>query len=191
MRIMRYRIELNADEGYLICNATTTWNRMPKASNLEHPSIRIKGDVDLLAKYVETGNDESDDLNPESQDFCTNYLQILHGERPDWVLAVIKIGKTGITLAFFNRTSGYEKDLYVAWSPYLNVTFEVDREDGGVDTYQLAMSADETDINRLRRLTIMECDTHGDREVCFTPRYLTEASGPDNSWDYAYITEFR
>lgn len=30
MRSMRYRLELEAgDEGYLICNAETTWNSMP------------------------------------------------------------------------------------------------------------------------------------------------------------------
>lgn len=181
------------DEGYLIYNAETTWNTMPTDDNLKQASIRVvnepmPGKVTAdIADYIEL----SDAITIPPY-FKANYVRILRGEIPEWVLAVIQITRLGVSLAFFNRKTGEEGDLGIKWPPYLAVRFEVEREDGGVDTYILRMAAAENE-HGLNYLSVTEYDDHGrrSREFRFTPATLTEAEEPSDDWSYVYVTEYR
>ena len=204
MRSMRYRFELEAgDEGYLIYNAETTWNAMPSAENLQRPSIRVKNVpvcgkiVADIASCVEPCDFYEGDSEVESatlslhRSFKSNYVRILRGELPNWVLGVVQIDDILIKMAFFDRETGQEEDLYVNWTPWLKFMFEVDREDGsGVDTYLVKMSTDDQDTEKDRHLEVIEQDTYGKRKLLFTPLY-DEPDGPDEHWKYVRVTEYR
>jgi len=207
---MRYRLELeDGDEGYLIYNAETDWNAMPAEATLQRPSIRVKnvpfcGEIAAdIASCVEVNEFYGDTFEPENKDdlkedrlrynvFASNYIRILHGELPDWVLGVVRINRSGITMAFFERETGYWEDLHVNWTPLLKFMFEVDRADGsGVDTYLVEMSADSEDTEKNHHLKVTEQDAYGKREIVFTPRYNAEkAHTPGDGWAYAYVTEY-
>lgn len=211
MRSMRYRLELEAgDEGYLIYNAETTWNGMPKPENLQRPSIRVKNVpfygkiVADIASCVSVNEFYGDIFEPENEDdlkehrrlyneFKSNYVRILHGEFTKWVLGVVQIDKGGITMRFFERETGYGEELYVGWTGRLEMLFEVDRADGsGVDTYLVEMLADNQDTEKDRYLKVTEQDAYGKREIVFTPRSdAEEAHTPGDGWAYAYVTEYR
>lgn len=209
MRSMRYRLELEAgDEGYLIYNAETTWNSMPQEENLQRPSIRVKNVpicgkiVADIASCVEVNEFYGDTFEHEYDDsiekdrirhniFAASYARILKGELPDWVLGVVRIRNTGITMAFFDRETGQFEDLHVKWTPTLWFMFEVDRADGsGVDTYIVKMSTDDHDTEKGRELEVIEQDTYGKRKLLFTPLY-NEPCGPDEDWKYVRVTEYR
>lgn len=204
MRTMRYRLEFEAgDEGYLIYNAETTWNAMPSAENLQRPSIRVKNVpfcgkiVADIASCVEPCDFYEDDSEVDSatlslhRSFKSNYVRILRGELPNWVLGVVQIDDILIKMAFFDRETGQEEDLYVNWTPMLQFMFEVDRADGsGVDTYLVEMSADGQDAEKNHYLKVTEQDAYGKRELIFTPLY-NEPDGPDEHWKYVRVTEYR
>ncbi len=209
MRSMRYRLELEAgDEGYLICNAETTWNSMPQEDNLQRPSIRVKNVpvcgriVADIASCVEANEFYGDTFESENYDdlederirhniFAANYARILDGEFPDWVLGVVRINSDGVTMAFFDRETGQIEELYVKWTPMLRIMFEVDRADGsGVDAYLVKMSTDVHDTEKRRELEVIEQDAYGKRKLLFTPLY-NEPSGPDEDWKYVRVTEYR
>lgn len=199
MRSMRYRIELDdADgEGYILYNAKTAWNSMPCSENLERPSIRVKNVPECngeiiqdFASCVSLGDiGEDDDL-----EFRANYLRALRGELPNWVLGAVQISRIGITLAFFRRNFydcfGMEF-LHVNWVPYLKVLFEVDRENGGVDTYLVMMSADEKDPSKRHYLSVTEHDAYGERDIIFATNAAGRSTTPDDNWPCAYVTEYR
>lgn len=193
MRSICYRMEMEeSDEGYLIYNAETTWNTMPTDDNLKRASIRVvnepmHGKVTAdIADYIELS-----DAGKISPYFEANYVRILRGEIPEWVLAVIQITRLGVSLAFFNRKTGEEEDLNIKWPSYLSVRFEVEREDGGVDAYVLCMAAAE-DGHGLNYLSVTEYDDHGhrSRELRFTPTTLMETTGTGDGWSYIYVTEY-
>lgn len=209
MRSMRYRLELEAgDEGYLICNAETTWNAMPEKENLQRPPIRVKNVpfcgkivadiascVEVNEFYGDTfGLENGDDLKEERilhNSFEANYALILNGELPNWVLGVVRINSRGVTMAFFERETGQFEDLHVKWMPMLQLMFEVDRADNsGIDTYLVKMSADDQDTEKGRHLEVIEQDAYGKRKLLFTPLY-NEPDGPDERWKYVYVTEYR
>jgi hypothetical protein len=209
MRSMRYRFELEAgDEGYLVYNAETTWNAMPQEENLQRPSIRVKNVpicgkiVADIASCVEVNEFYGDTFEPENDNdlkderirhniFAANYARILKGEFPDWVLGVVRINSSGVTMAFFDRETGQFEDLHVKWTPMLWFMFEVDRADGsGVDTYLAKMSADNRDTEKNRHLEIIEQDAYGKRKLVFTSLY-DESDGPDERWKYVHVTEYR
>lgn len=212
MRSMTYRLELdNLDHPYLIYNAETTWYSMPEEENLQCPSIRVKN-VSLcgrivadIASCVEVSEFYGDTFEPENDDdlkeerirhnaFKANYVRILRGELPNWVLAAIRINQVGITMVFFDRETRQEEVVDVNWTHGLEFMLEVDRTDGsGIDTYLIRMSADSQDTKKNRRLKVTEYDAYGKREIVFTPRYTSEeASKPDHDgWEYAYVTEYR
>lgn len=204
MRSMNYRLELETgDEGYLIYNAETDWNGMPKEENLQRPSIRVKnvpfcGDIIAdIASCVEPCDfyegDPLVDATTLSRHywFKANYARILCSEFPNWVLGVVRINKDGVTMAFFDRDTGQEEDLRVNWAPSLKFGFEADRTDGsGVDTYLVRMSANDQNAEKDHYLKVTEQDAYGKRELVFTPRY-DEPIGPDEHWKYVYVTEYR
>lgn len=209
MRSMRYRLELEAgDEGYLIYNAETTWNGMPKPENLQRPSIRVKNVpfygkiVADIASCVSVNEFYGDTFEPENKDdlkehrrlyneFKSNYVRILHGEFPKWVLGVVQIDKDGVTMKFFERETGYGEELYVDWTNHLEMLFEVDRADGsGVDTYLVKLSAEGPNYEDRRYLKVIEHDAYGKRELVFTTLY-NKPDGPDEHWKYVYVTEYR
>lgn len=204
MRSMRYRLELEAgDEGYLIYNAETTWNSMPQAENLQRPSIRVKnvptcGTIDAdIASCVEPCDFYEGDPLVDSATlsrhywFKANYTRILRGELPNWVLAVVQIDAVLIKMAFFDRKTGQEEDLYVNWTPSLDFMFEVDRADGsGVDTYSVRMSTDDQDTEKRHYLKVTEQDAYGKRDLVFTP-LCGAPDGPDEHWKYVEVTEYR
>lgn len=209
MRSMTYRLVLDdLDNRYLIYNAETTWNSMPQAENLQRPSIRVKnvpigGGIDAdIASCVRIREFYGDTFEPENKDdlkeerslhnaFQANYARILHGELPNWVLAVVHIDRVGITMAFFDRETGQEEDLCVNWTPLLRFMFEVDRVDGsGVDTYVVDMSANSQDSEKSHYLRVTEEDAYGKRELVFTPLH-DEPDGLDDHWEYVYVTEYR
>ena len=112
MRSMQYRLELDdGDEGYLIYNAETTWNAMPSAENLQRPSIRVKNVpvcgkiVADIASCVETCDFYEGDSEVKSatlslhRSFKSNYVRILRGELPNWVLGVVQIDDILIKMA--------------------------------------------------------------------------------------------
>jgi len=202
---MRYRLELEAgDEGYLIYNAETTWNGMPKPENLQRPSIRVKN-VPFYGKIVAdiascvTPGDcyEDDPCFDGTKDrilhdkFKANYVRILHGELPEWVLGLVRIDKGGVTMEFFDRETGHGEYLYIDWTNRLEILFEVDRADGdGVDTYLVKLSAEGPDYKDNRYLKVTEHDAYGKRELVFTTLY-GKPDGPDECWKYVYVTEYR
>lgn len=206
MRSMRYRLELEAgNDGYLIYNAETTWNAMPSEENLQRPSIRVKNVLFCekiiadIANCVEVNEFYGDIFEPENDDdlkeerarhnmFEANCIRILNGELPNWVLGVVQINNTGITMEFFDRETGQSEGLYVKWMPTLQFMFEVDRADGsGVDTYLVKMSANDQDTEKDRHLEVIEQDAYGKRKLVFTPLY----NEPDECWKYVYVTEYR
>lgn len=204
MRSMQYRLELDdGDEGYLIYNAETTWNAMPSAENLQRPSIRVKNVpvcgkiVADIASCVETCDFYEGDSEVKSatlslhRSFKSNYVRILRGELPNWVLGVVQIDDILIKMAFFDRETGQEEDLYVKWTPWLKFMFEVDRADGsGVDTYLVEMSTDEEDAEEDHYLEVIEQDAYGKRKFVFTPRH-DEPDKPNGHRKYIYVTEYR
>ncbi len=193
MRSMRYRIELEkSDEGYLIYNAETTWNTMPTEANLKQASIRVSS-VPIRDGWSAVELDSCIKLNEFdiSPDFFANYVSILHGECTEWVLAVVQINSIGITLAFFNRTTGREENLYIKCPDLMKVKFEVDRADGGVDTYLVEMLADDTASGGMHYLRVTEHDAYGKREICFTPPVESEPAMSQSGRPYAYVTEYR
>jgi len=192
---MRYRIELDdADgEGYILCNAKTTWNAMPRPANLQRPSIRAKnvpeygGTVQDFASCVSL-SDDLEGINPE---FRRNYLRILRGDLPNWVFGAVQITRRIITLAFFERESGAMEFLYVDWVPSLKVLFEIDRENGGVDTYLVKTFADEEGPQKRHYLSVTEHDAYGERDIVFATNVAGRSTTPDDNWPYAYVTEYR
>lgn len=206
MRTMRYRLELETgDEGYLIYNAETTWNAMPTEENLKRPSIRVKnapwgGEVVTdfascvqIDDYYETEPEfDGTSMRFLHDSFKTNYLRIIQGEFPNWVLSVVRIGRSGITLAFFDRETRQEEDMFIEWAPQLSVIFEVNRLDGsGVDTYLAQMSTDRIDTEKGRRLKVIEHDAYGRREISFAHDYFDKCTKkPGEDWDYVYVTEY-
>lgn len=204
MRSMRYRLEVEAgDEGYLIYNAETTWNSMPTEVNLQRPSIRIKNVpvcekiVADIASCVEPCDFYEGDPLVDSATlsrhywFKANYARILRGEFPEWVLSVVRINSGGVTMAFFDRETGQEEDLYVDWTDRLEILFEVDREDGsGNDTYLVRLSSDGLNCEDDHYLEVTEQGAYGKRKFVFNPRY-NESTGSDERWDYVYVTEYR
>ena len=207
MRSMRYRLELeDGDEGYLIYNAETDWNGMPKLENLQRPSIRVKNVpfcgkvVADIASCVSIGDfyevEPEFDGTPERflhDTFKANHVRILHGELPEWVLSVVRIDRGGVTMAFFYRETGQEETVYVNWTNRLEMLFEVDRADSsGVDTYLVKLSAEGPDYEDRRYLKVTEQDAYGKREIVFTQWIGAEkAHPPGDGWVYAYVTEYR
>lgn len=192
VRSISYRMEMeDFDEGYLIYNAETTWSTMPTDDNLRRASIRVinepldGGVVADIADHVKLS-----DAGEISPDFAANYVSILRGEIPDWVLAVIQISRLGVLMAFFNRETGKEENLNIEWPSYLAVRFEVAREDGGTDAYVLHVAAAE---HGLDYLSVTEYDDRGQRsrELRFTPAILAEAKELGDGWSYVYVTEYR
>ena len=192
MRSIRYRIEMDDEEGYLIYNAETSWNTMPTEDNLKRPSIRVTNEsggelTPDIIEYIKL-----DDIGGVSPDFAANYIRILQGKISVWVLAVVQISRLGVSLAFFNRQTCKEENLHIEWPPHLVIRFEVSREDGGADTYALQMSAAENAYVQ-NYLSVTEYDDRGQRsrELRFTPAALTEFAETDEGWSYVYVTEYR
>lgn len=194
MAIFTQRVEIRADDGYVISNADVDWESMPQEANLERPGIRLISSTQgerrqatvNIDDYVELDNGDKD----LSADFRKNYIKALHGQADNWKLMAVQI-QYGyhVTLAFINVKTGREEDLYITTPPYLRIAFEKEQKDGTIDKYLLEVSSDRN--GQQRSIHVTEIFPYGERVIHFENRFGDELAHPDKEWEYIYITEYR
>lgn len=195
MRTMCYRREIDREDGYFIANVgTVSWDALPTPANKKGPAIRVSNaalengriaaDVADYARLNEFTEDEY-----ASPEFRENYIKALRGELEGWKLVGINICPGGCPCLIFvsDDFDGCEM-LYIERAPWLQVVFEVDREDGGTDKYLLKMS---DEGNGRYFMSVVEYYEHGTTETIFEGGYRKIPECPDKGWYYAYVIESR
>lgn len=192
MRAMTYRIELDADNGYVISNADESWEVMPTQKNFTHPPIKVSNAP--FQGQIECNIDDYVKLSGAYEDtdayFRENYLKALHGEDEDWWLVAVSIGRCNITMLFANRVTHEYELLRVLPAPFLRVWLTTQQEDGSADRYLLTWVEADSSGERYS-LRVMEYGPHGRRMVHFDRGVGYDAKCPDPHWEYAYVTEYR
>ncbi len=194
MKIMRYRMELDHNEGYVISNADTPWESMPTESNFKRSPVRLYylDDGKKVSPELSGCIDEPDDEEITSRYFRKNYVKVLQGRSKTWYLIGIRITRFGASLLFGNRKTHDIEFLHIY--PILQCTrkfrIEVDCEDGTVEKYELSVRKSDHKESCCVRLT--EFYASGRRELIFNfgLDYYDNRRCPDEDWDYVYVTEY-
>lgn len=195
MRMMSYRVELDADGGYLIANAECDWNGMPMSENRQAPALRISceqsyhgRDIANLDDYVEpTTFDE--DTDPELKD---NYVRALHGDLPGWKLVGVNIDAVYISFMLLNTNMLKYELLNTKPSPYLRFTIEAPAYGGGGNKYLVETSEDDNGGGETTKfLKVTEYYATGKREIIFENDNLLKPYHEEDAWKYAYVIEYR
>lgn len=195
MGIMKYRMEFDKNEGYVISNADIPWGVMPTKINFERSPVRlyyIDGDNSMVSPEVSGCIREPEDSDEVDKTFRKNYIKALQGRSRTWFLVGVKIDNTGASLLFGNRKTHMGEFLHIC--PKVECTrnfeIEVDHEDGSIERYELSVRKTTCEEPYFVRLT--EFYPYGRRELVFSRGInYTEKCPDDRYWNYVYVTEYR
>jgi len=193
MRAMTYRIELDAENGYVISNTNeASWESLPCRESFSHPPIKVSNAPMESGRVVGNIDDYAEpDWDGSDSDFLKNYLKALHGESDDWRLVAVSIDRDGATLLFGNEETGSIEFLHIRHTHHLRVWFDVYRESGSFDRYLFTMWEEAHGEKTYRRVRVTEYTPSGRREIVFIRGNDCDAECPDPHWRYAYVTEYR
>lgn len=193
MRTLSYRLELDAGSGYVISNASTSWDAMPDIENLGNAPIKLSvlptrtnGANENIEQYFVLNN-QDENISP---DFRANFAKALYGDLHEWKLIGVNITPISVSLMFANEKTGDYEFLYVTdYISDLKIKFEVPCSDScEYGVYILDIS--ETVDSRYRWfIRVTEYENQGYRTIDFNSPYCGKRQNSD--WFYVYVVEYR
>lgn len=193
MRTLSYRLELDAGNGYVISNASTSWEAMPDIENLGNAPIKLSvlptrtnGATENIEQYFVLNN-QDENVSP---DFRVNYVKALYGDSYEWKLVGVNIAPISVSLMFANEKTGSYEFLYVTdYISDLKIKLEVPYSNScEYGVYILDIS--ETVDSRYRWfIRVTEYENQGHRTIDFNSPYCGKCQ--NSNWFYVYVVEYR
>lgn len=192
MRTLKYRMEIDRFEGYVITNSERGWQENSSTKALTAPPLKIYDAPDKhhmcssVFDYVRAYEDAD-------QNFLSQVKKAVKGESKKWILTGIRINKDNVTLAFANKNTCEEETAYIKRCTSLKFIVEGSRENDKTQKFLIDLSGDHN-ADQWVYVAVTEPFISGKRRIIFNlygnPQTV-DSSDCDSPWTYAYVTEYR